>query len=296
MLIASFLWLVHSLNTVYNYQITVPVQFKNLPVHKKSRLEIPTELTVSIKASGLKLCLILWSRPFEPVEVDFNRLKAANRSQNYILSASEIDFKKSLKLEPQIKRISPDTLYFSEKTGFQKNVPVKPTLFLKCREGFGLKTALVSPAFITIWGDTDLIRTIDTIYTQPLNLSDLDHAVTSRLAILKPGSDVHASINEATVSIDVGRLVEYTLMVPVNPLYKPADRQVNIYPSRARVRFTCLQNTFYQPDTALFRVAVNTDKMNPLTKKYPVFLSASPANITIMAIEPKEVELLILKN
>ncbi len=293
--IAAFLWLVHSLNTVYTYAITVPVTFKNPPLSKKSLGSLPRQLDVSIKASGLKLCLILLSRPFEPVEIDFNTLKSSNRNRNYILSTSDIDFTRSLKFETQIKRISPDTLYFSEKTGYQKTVPLKATLFVKCRQGFGYKTPVVNPAFITVWGDTDLIRPIDTIYTAALNLGELDHTSSSSLPIIKPGQDVYTAINEATVTIEVARLVEQTLTLPVLPLYKTSSRQVNIFPAKVRLRFTSLQNTFDQQDTAQFRVTVNTEKPNPQTKKYPVFLSTAPANVNIMAIEPKEVELLILK-
>jgi hypothetical protein len=295
LIIAAFLWLVHSLNTVYNYSVKVPVTFKNLPQSKKSLGGMPAQLDVNIKASGLKLCLILLSRPFEPVEIDFNTLKSSNRNQNYVLSASDLNFKKSFRFETQIKRISPDTLYFSEKTGYQKTVPLKATLFLKCRQGFGYKTPVVSPAFITIWGDTDLIRPIDTIYTAALNLSDIDHNTSSPLAIIRPGPDVYTTVNEATVAIEVARLVEQTITLPVLPLYKSNDRQVNIYPATVRLRFTSLQNTFNLQDTTLFRVTVNTDKIHTLTKKYPVFLSSSPANVNIMSIEPKEVEILILK-
>jgi hypothetical protein len=295
-LIASFLWLVHSLNTVYYYTITIPVAFKNLPQHKKTLAEIPSELTVNVKASGLKLFLILLNRPFKPLEIDFNDLKSVHRNRNYVLSASHINLKKSLRFETQIKQISPDTLYFSENTGYQKIVPVKAPLFIQCREGYGLRAPKVSPTFITIWGDTDLVRSVDTIYTRALNLSDVDHAVSARLAIIKPGTDIYTSVSEASVSVEVDRLIEYSLVTPVIPFYKQNDRQVNIYPSKVRIRFTCLQNMFYQRDTSLFRVAVNTDKINPITKKYPVFLSASPSHITVMAIEPPEVEILILKN
>jgi len=287
---------VHSLNTVYYYTITIPVAFKNLPQHKKNLVEIPADLTVNIKASGLKLAMILLSRPFKPLEIDFNSLKSVHRNRNYVLSGSKINFKKSLGFETQIRQISPDTLYFSENTGYQKIVPVKAPLFIKCREGFGHKSPNISPTFITIWGDTDLVRSIDTLYTRAMNLSDVDHSVSGRLAIIKPGPDIYTSVSEATVNVEVERLVEYSLVTAVIPFYKQNDRQVNIYPSKVKLRFTCLQNTFYQRDTSLFRVAVNTDKINPITKKYPVFLSASPSNITVMAIEPPEVEILILKN
>jgi hypothetical protein len=296
LLIASFLWLVHALNTVYNYTIRVPVTFKNMPQNKKTLVEIPSALFVQLKASGLKLCLILLNRPFTPVEVDFNNLKSVNRNQSYVLSSSEIDFEKSFKFETQIKHISPDTLYFAEKTGFQKIVPVKASVYVKCKPGYGHKTTELDPSFITIWGDTALIRKVDTIYTQPLNLTEVDKDVDHQLAFIKPDPGVYTPFSETHLKIKVAKLIEQTLVLPVSAVFKQNNRQVNIFPSKVKIKFTCLQNFFNVKDTGLFRVIVNGDKINPATRKSPVFLSATPKDITVMSVEPEEVEILIIKN
>lgn len=296
LLIASFLWLVHAMNTVYNYTLKVPVTFRNLPQNKKTIAEIPDSLFVSVKASGLKLSLILLNRPFAPLDVDFNNLKSVNRNQNFILSSSDIDFERSFKFEAQIKHISPDTLYFVEKTGYQKVVPIKVPLFIKCRAGYGYKSAEIDPSFITIWGDTALIRKVDTIYTQALNLTDIDRNIDERLAFIKPDPGVYTPFTEIHLKIEVAKLVEQTLVLPVNAVFKQNSKQVNIFPSKVKIKFTCMQNTFNLKDTALFRIVVNSDKINPVTKKSPVFLSATPRDITVMSIEPEEVEILIIKN
>ena len=289
------MWLAHALNTVYNYTVKVPVIFKNLPQNKKSLVEMPQSLFVQVKASGLKLCLILLNRPFVPLEVDFNNLKTINRNQSYILSSGDIDFKKSFKFETLVKHISPDTLYFAEKTGYQKIVPIKIPLSIKCKAGYGYRQPVISPNLISIWGDTVLIKKIDTIYTQPLNLTEMDRDVSENLQIIKPNKDVYTTVSETNVKIEILKLIEQTLILPVNAINQQNNKQVNIFPSKVKVKFTCLQNSFDMKDSSLFRIAVNSEKINLTTKKTPVFLSASPANITLMSIEPKEVEILIIK-
>ncbi len=296
LIIASFLWLVHSLNTVYNYTLKVPVTFRNLPQNKKSVVEIPNSLFVQVKASGLKLCLILLNRPFVPVEVDFNNLKTVNRNQSYVLSSSDIDFGKSFKFETQIKHISPDTLYFAEKTGFQKIVPIKASVNIKCKPGYGYKAIGIDPSFITIWGDTALISKVDTIYTQPLNLTEVEKDIDEQISFIKPDPGVYTPFSETRLKIKVARLVEQTLVLPITAIFKQNNRQVNIFPSKVKIRFTAMQNVYNIKDSSLFRVVVNSDKINPATKKSPVFVSASPKDITVMSIEPEEVEILIMKN
>ncbi len=292
--IASLLWILQALNTVYTQTIIVPVTFKNLPQNKKPLTQIPNHISVDIKASGLKLLLVLANKPFKPIEIDFNLLKSVNKQQNYILTGSGVNFKSSLKFETQIKHISPDTLYFSEKNGYQKNVPVKVPLYLKCSQGYGYKKPIISPAFITIWGDTSVINKIDTIYSQPLNLININNDHNSSLAIIKPSAEINTSEAEVDVYIEVNKLIEHWITLPVKVINSAGFKQVNIFPEHVNVKFTGIQNTFSIADTVLFKASVDPSKING-NNKCSVFLSTVPGNINILNIEPKEVEILIIK-
>lgn len=256
---------------------------------------MPESLAVDVKASGLRLVLILLNKPFKPLEIDFNSLKSVNRDQNYILSSSHLNFKSVFNFETQIKHISPDTLYFSEKTGYQKNVPVKIPLFIKCKEGYGYKKPIISPSFVSVWGDTSTIDKIDTIYTQELSLSNLNKSINTQLELLKPDPKVYTSSGDVNIVIEVDKLLEQSIRVPVKDIHQSYQRQVTIFPAQVKVRFTSIQNVFNVEDTSLFKVMIDSDKLNKQTNKCPVFLSTFPSNITVMSIEPKEVEILIFK-
>lgn len=295
LLIASFLWWVHSLNTVYTYSLRIPVVFKNQPQNKKPLFQIPEHLLLDVKASGLKLTLILLNKPFKQLEIDFNTLKSVNRNQNYVLSSSHLDFKSILNFETQIKHISPDTLYFSEKNGFQKNVPVKVPLYVKCQEGYGYKKPVINPAFVTMWGDSALISKIDTIFTQPLTLSNLNKNVNSQLELLKPNPMIYTSSGEASIFIEVARLIEQVITLPVEDIHSSFQQRVNIFPSSVKVKFTSIQNSFNAEDTSLFKATIDSRKPNRDSKKCPVLLSTYPGHVTIMSVEPREVEILIFK-
>lgn len=293
--IAAMLWVLQALNTVYTYTITVPVVFKNMPQNKKPLTEIPNNIKVDIKASGLKLLLVLANRPFKTIEIDLNTLKSVNKQQNYILSAGSVNFKSSFKFETQIKHINPDTLYFSEKNGYQKNVPVKVPLFIKCALGYGANQPVITPAFLTIWGDTADINSIDTIYTQPLNLINVNKNFNSELVIIKPNSNISLSEAKVATTIEVAKLVEHTITLQVSVISGREFKQVNIFPSKVKVKFTCIQNTFSIADTNLFKASIDPLKTNT-NNKCNVYLSTMPGNVNILSIVPKEVELLIIKN
>ena len=292
--IAALLWILQALNTVYNYTMEVPVTFINFPQNKKPLNYIPKHISVDIKASGLKLFLVLANKPFKPLVIDFNTLKTANKEQNYILTSGTINLKNTFKFETQIKRINPDTLYFSEKNGYQKNVPIKVPLFIKCVQGYGYKKPVISPEFITIWGDTAMIKNIDTIYSQPLNLVNINQSHRANLVIMKPNSFISTSNGEISIFIEVDKLIEHKITLPVTALNSEGFKQVNIFPSKVNVKFTSLQNVFSNCDTSLFRASINPLKINA-NNKCAVILTTIPNNVTVLGVEPKDVEILIIK-
>jgi hypothetical protein len=295
-LIASFLWIAHSLNAVYTYTFQLPVSFKNVPRNKKPLAQIPETLSVAVKASGLKLFLILLKRPFHQMEIDFNSLKAGNHNQNYILSSSDVNFKSIFRFDTRIKHITPDTLYFSEKAGYQKNVPIRVPLSVKCKEGFGFRKPTLNPSFLAIWGDSVSVSRTDTIYTQPLSLHALDRSYTGTLELIRPNPGIYTAISQTEIFIEVDRLLERSVTVEVKDTRSTPGRQVNIYPSRVKVRFTSVQNSFSESDTMLLRASIDSEHMNRASRKYRVVLSGIPPDITIMDVEPPEVEALIIKN
>jgi hypothetical protein len=138
-----------------------------------------------------------------------------------------------------------------------------------------------------------MLDKIDTIYSQPLTLTNLNKSVVSNLDLLRPSNEVYSAVNEVNVFIDVSRLIEHTTMVPVKTV-RPTSEQVNIFPAFVKVTYTSIQNSLNEDSTA-FKMLIDIEKLNKLTKKCPVFIGEAPPNITIMNVEPKEVEVMIFK-
>jgi hypothetical protein len=296
LLLAGMLWGIKALNTVYEHErLKLPVVFRNVPQNKKPMQAMPDHLTIDVKASGLKLFLILLNQPFKPVEIDFNELKSVNKQQNYILSPSTIRFKNSLKFEAEIMQVSPDILYFTEKSGYQKNVPVKVPIYIKCIPGYGYRSPEVVPNFATIVGDSNSIKAIDTIYTQALSLNNLSQKTEKKMAVIRPNESIYCSVHEVDVKIEVDKLIEHTVYVPVEVRSNDLNvKSINVFPSRVKVKFTALQNNFNASDTTSFNATVSTSSISK-SGRAPVFLGTQPGNINVLSIEPKEVELLIMK-
>jgi hypothetical protein len=292
LLVAAFLWLVKSLNTIYTQNIKIPVEFKNIPQSKKPLNSIPDFLNIEVKASGLKLFLINLSQPFKKMEIDFNNLKTQRK--NYVITPGGIDLKNSIKFDAQIRQISPDTLYFMENSGFQKTVPVKAAYSIKCARGYGFKSPEINPAFISITGDSASLRRTDTIYTQSIIFNDLAGPVHKTLSLIKPNENIYLGMQKVNVDIKVEKLLEYYIDLPVNPVGIPSSaKSVHAFPARVKIKFTAMENEFNPSDTSNFKAAIDCSRLNG--NKAQIFLSTQPGNVNILSFEPKEAEILIIK-
>ena len=139
-----------------------------------------------------------------------------------------------------------------------------------------------------------ICKKIDTIYTQPLNLVNLNKSYSSSIVIIKPNSSINISEADVNISIDVDKLVEHSINIPVNVIKNIKYKEVAIFPSKINLKYTCLKNNFNSNDTLLFKASVDITKTNSINKS-SVFLSTVPGNVNILNIQPKEVEFLIIK-
>ena len=139
-------------------------------------------------------------------------------------------------------------------------------------------------------------KKIDSIYTTPLTLSNISQSVNHTLKFIKPSENVYTSETEATIFIDVSKLIEQTISIPISNNFNKLNEKTAIFPSRVKVRFTSLQNNINNEDTLLFKATINSSNINLKNNKCKVFLSTLPGHVTIMSIEPKEVEILNIRN
>ena len=100
-------------------------------------------------------------------------------------------------------------------------------MYLKCLQGYGSRQPVITPAHITIWGDTADINKIDTVYSQPLNLVSLNKSYTGDLVIIKPNASISTSDGEVEIYIEVDKLIEHTITLPITAINNENYKQIN---------------------------------------------------------------------
>lgn len=293
--IASLLWVVHALNRNYKYTLTIPVKFTRLPENKLIIGELPEKLQVDIKTSGLKLLFIKLRQMPNEVLIDFNTLKTNAKSQAYSISNGNFNVQNIINFDVEVMKIRPDTLFFSSEKGSSRLIPVKPSLQASFLPGYSAITKpSVSPAFITVTGDTPEIDDIDTIYTQTIRLKDVHENYANTVAIKKL-PNLSYSAKEVKLSFEVDRLAETSIRIPVQIMNRSSAETVKLLPEYVTIRYLVAMKEYDNIDASSFKATVNFDDIVARKKKLKVDLVRSPSEVKVIGIEPANISYLIYK-
>jgi hypothetical protein len=295
LVISGFLWLSHRLNQTYYYSIDIPVKFINLPSGKTLLNELPDHLRFDIKTNGLKLFFVLLNKPFGEITVDFNTLKGDNKFQAFALSYGHINLKSVTKLDVDIKKISPDTLYFSSKKGVTRNVPVKPAVFAHAEQGYVISKPQITPAFITISGDDVSVNGVDSVVTVPLYLNQVKANFNGKLNLVQPSENVFLNIHEVNVSIQADRLLEKVIDLDINAMNVNEGYTIKFFPGKVKITYSAAKNDFENITFSNIKAIANYSKKNQKRNKLPVELINVPHQVKVLEMEPQEVEFLVVK-
>lgn len=293
LIIATALWMLQSLNTVYTQRFKIPVEFSNYPQNKTCLNELPKELQVSVKTTGLKLLLISLNEPFPVLKVDFNEVRSDVNRNRFYLSSNNSKIQKLFNIKTEIKQVYPDTIAFINKSGTQKEVYVKVPLNVSFAQGYTASEVKIEPSFVFVNGEAKDLELIDTLYTNPVFLNGLGSDYTKNIFINNTNPKIVLSSNAVQLSIIVNKLVEREITLPIKIEDRDNSFEYSLFPAKVKVRYTSTSEKNSKADTLQLKAYVNTKKGT--ASKLLVNVAPLASDITIMSIEPREVEFLIIK-
>ncbi len=294
--IASLLWVVHALNRNYKYTLRVPVTFLNLPTNKLIVGELPEYLDVEIKASGLKLLFISLKKNINEVVVDFNLLKNNAKSQAYSIRNGNFNLQGSINFEVEILKIRPDTLFFSANKGSSKLLPVKANLKVDCQPGFSVTSKVnITPAYVSVSGDSIDLKRMDTVYTYFLNLKNVHENFSSSVQLKKPYSSINYNVKDVLVNFNVDKLTESTIKVPIQIINNTNNEKIKLLPNFITIKYLVAMKEYENINSSLFKAVVNYEHIKAKQKQLKVEIIRVPSEVKIINTDPTIISYLIYK-
>jgi YbbR domain-containing protein len=154
---------------------------------------------------------------------------------------------KNIRISPPIVNILPieftenDTIIFSLSPLRYKKVVIEHQIDIKPQAGFMQVGAIqLSPSEITVSGPENLIRSIQSVKTDPLALEDLTHDVVSVISLENQFSGtVVFSSQQVEYSVDIQQIyVKEFSYIPVQVINVPATFRVSSVPSNLSLKIT----------------------------------------------------------
>ncbi|MDY6801782.1 MAG: YbbR-like domain-containing protein [Bacteroidota bacterium] len=297
--IATIFWFLNQLEQEYETEVTLPIRYVNFPKDKILVNEMPKYFDIKVKAYGYKLLEYKISNKFLPFVIDVNTLNMRLYSQQdyvkfYSLTKDLSDkIEQQISSELQIITIQPDTLFFDFASRVSKKVPVESKVNPIPASQYMIKgNILIQPDSVTISGANPIIDTINKIYTQNVEITDLTKNYKQYIA-LDRYDNVDYSDEKVEISITVEKYTEGSLKIPLKVKNVPDSLVLRTFPNEISVSYLVALSDYDKVLPQFFDADVDYNDINVNQNKVKVRITNSPDYIRSLRFYPQAVEYLI---
>jgi YbbR domain-containing protein len=170
-------------------------------------------------------------------------------------------------------------------------------VFISYNVGFdGLGPRQIKPDSITITGSRQMLDTIFSVKTLPLELLDISASFAQDISLQSWSNEaVSISPKKITFSQEVSEFSQKILMVPVTMINQPSQGNFKLLPASIRVAFNVPVAQFNEIFPADFTIICDYNTRDVEDNFVIPVIKQKPANITGVELETKKIDLLIFK-
>ncbi len=297
--LATLFWFLNQLEEEYVTEISLPVRYTNFPSEKILANELPDHFELRVRGYGYKLLEYKISNKFLPYTIDVNSLTLRMHAQSSyakffsLTSLLSQDIEDQISSELDIVSIRPDTLFFEFADRIFKKVPVVSNLIAEPAEQYMIRGKIqFLPDSITVSGADPIIDTIDQVYTETIELSELSDDYQDEIQLEKISS-VKFTENEVKVNINIEKFTEGSQIVPLNVINVPDTLVVRTFPKDVTVTYHVVLSDYEKVVPQLFEAVVDYNESANQENKLNISILNSPDYIRSLRFNPKKVEYII---
>ncbi len=296
--ILSFIFLVLTkFSKVYTENISLNVDYINLPEDVAITLQKPKKLNVEVSAVGFRILLYYFKD--RRLLLDLEQDVIQNDSV-YIYEPMITDkaIKEKIGYAVEILSVKPDSMVIPYSVLASKMVPIKLESKVTLAPGYDYVDSLkVEPDSVRIIGPANALKSINHVETQSYKKESVG-VNSSEKVLLKPLENKQAkmSLKETDVVIHINKFTEGSLQVPVKIINLPAKVKINYFPKTVPVSFYV--NLKYYKDVLVEDFVVECDYNEVKDTKKSFFtprLVKSPEFVRSAKVKLDKVEFILTK-
>jgi hypothetical protein len=292
--LSFFFWFLSKLSKDYTTSINLNVHYINQPKDKKIFINDNQKLTLTIKSSGFGLLKNTFKKN---VDIDLSQANITNKKAIVNLKEQIAQLQEQLGEQIQIIHIQPEKLAFDFGKLNSKKVKVIPNLSLSYKSGYYLtKPVKITPDSIKISGPKEIIDTIQHIYTQELNLKELQDNFSEDLKISK---QQNKNIKYNTDKVHITGIVEKNTEGEINLPFQVINTNganIKTFENKVKAKYKVSLKNYDKVKASDFQVICDYAKTKKDSLDYLIPEVRKKSNlVTEVELTPKKIEYLILK-
>ena len=293
--LSTAFWIFEAFKETNTVELTVPMELTNVPDNVVVTTELPHDVTVQLRDRNSSLFYYRYFKQLQPVKVDF----AHYTNPSGHVKVPQEDVKRiviqQFETSTELVALRPDTLEFYYNYGTKKTVNTRLQGKLSAAEGYYIVSQRLHPETATVYATDRQLDTITTVRTTPFYAADLKENLMTTVGVQRVKGAKFLP-DTLRLEVEVDRLVEKTLALPIQAINFPDDVGLRTFPMKVNVTFQVGMKEFRDVTEKDFTLVLDAnDLTHPGVNTCPLRLESSPKNVFRPRLSQSEVEFLIEK-
>lgn len=286
-------WVLQTLDGNFETEFTIPLRLKDVPKDVIITSELQDEVRVKVEDRGTVLLNYMLGRSFLPISINFADYE--NSSSRVIIPPEDLRKRVASQLNSTTKLLSvyPDSVGFVYSQGKFKKVPVSVSGKITPGIQYYISDIKLSPDSVVVYAPTEVLKTVQTAYTMPLDCEDLNENVSLRTSLKKiKGAKYEPAFCDVSISVDM--YSEKTVEVPVVGIDFPANKTLRTFPSKVKVTFKVGLSEYSSVDADDFFIGVKYGDLQKISKdNIDLTVTTTNPKVSNIRVVPSSVDYLI---
>ena len=293
--LSTAFWCFEAFKETSTVEVTIPLELENVPDNVVVTTALPKQVRIRLRDRNSSLFYYRYLHDVQPAKVDFS----AYANPSCYVRVPKEDVRRSVmqnfESSTELLALLPDTLEYFYSYGTKKTVGTRLQGKLTPADGYYVVSQSLQPTEVIVYATDRQLDTISAAFSVPCHIADLTESVTIPVAVQEVKGAKFLP-DTMKLSVEVDRLVEKTLSLPIQPLNFPTDVCLRTFPMKVNVTFQVGMKEFRNVTEQDFMLVLDANDIQDATANTcPLRIERQPASALRVRLSQNEVEYLIEK-
>lgn len=290
-----FFWALTKFSKDYTAPVQAFIMYENFPENTQIAPNNIEEIQLDISANGFEFLYYKFKKPV--VKLNMSELEITGQKAT-IPKPELLEHLSAAIGKPVLRTNVPgnDLSIYLDRV-VSKKVPVAPRAEINFKEGYGATTTVkITPNTVTVSGASEVIKTIDTVYTAQVRASGVEENLTTQVTVARPVPAAY-TIMPATVKLqwEVSEFSQKQFTLPVVLQNVPEGVTIKIIPATITVTFNVPVAEFQKVTKADFEIVCNYAERNQESNFMVPQLTKKSTVVKNIELSENKIDYLIFK-